>query len=365
MRILYITNQISGAGGLERVLSVKASYLADIFNYEVHIVTLNQGHDSLFFDFSNKITHHDIVVQGNVLQYIKQYSFGLKKLVSNIKPEIICVCDDGLKAFFLPLLLSKSCPIIYERHVSKQIEIKTDSETFLQKIKTKLTFVLMGILAKSYDKFVVLTQGNTLEWNLKNLVVVPNPLSFYPDNIIESKNKTVIAVGKHTFQKGFDRLLQSWQLINKKYPDWKLAIYGTIDETQGLVDLAKELYIDSSVTFFPPDKNIIEHYQEASIFVLSSRFEGFGMVLIEAMACGVPCVSFDCPHGPKDIISNNQDGFLVNNNDIKQFASAINQLIEDDLLRKEMGVKARENVKRFLPEAVMKQWQALFKELVR
>lgn len=363
MRVLYITNQISGAAGLERVLSIKASYLADEMEYDVHVVTLNQGRKPLFFDFSKKIKQHDITVAGNVFQYIKQYSLGLRSIVNSIKPDVICVCDDGLKAFFLPFILRKPCPMVYERHVSKYIEIKTDSESFLGKIKSKITFGLMGILAKSYTRFVVLTHGNTLEWNLKNIAIISNPLSFYPKEVSLLQNTTVIAVGKQTFQKGYDRLLQSWKLVNQKYPNWKLAIYGTIDETQGLVDLAKQLGIQNNVDFYPPNKEIQNQYLEASIFVLSSRFEGFGMVLIEAMACGVPCISFDCPHGPKDIINDGQDGFLVENGDVDTFAVRMNQLIENAVLRQEMGVHARENVKRFLPENVMMQWDELFKKI--
>lgn len=365
MRILYITNQISGAAGLERVLSIKASYLADEMNYDVHIVTLNQGNNSLFFDFSDKITLHDISVRGNFFQYVKQYRSGLNTIVKSIKPDVISVCDDGLKAFFLPIVLRKPCPMIYERHVSKKIEIKTDSESFLDKIKSKITFKLMEVLAKNYDRFVVLTQGNTSEWNLKNSTIIPNPLSFYPQRVASLENKTVIAVGKHTFQKGFDRLLQSWQLVNKSHPDWQLAIYGTIDPTQELEVLAEKLGIQNSVQFFPPNKDIQNQYLEASIFVLSSRFEGFGMVLIEAMACGVPCVSFDCPHGPSDIINNAQDGFLVQNGDTAAFATRINQLIEDELMRKKMGANARENVKRFMPENVVKHWDELFKIITK
>ena len=361
MRILYITNQISGAGGLERVLSIKATYLADKMGYDVHIVTLNHATDTLFFEFSKNIKFHNISVQGAFFTYIKQYSVGLRAIVKLVNPDLICVCDDGLKAFFLPLILNKPCPMVYERHVSKQIEIKTETQQFFEQIKSKLTFGLMEVLAKSYNHFVVLTHGNTLEWQLNNLAIIPNPLSFYPEEVSSLENKTVIAVGKQGFQKGYDRLLQSWQLVNQKNPDWKLAIYGTIDDSQGLLDLAKNLNVQNTVVFYPPARDIQKYYLESSIFVLSSRYEGFGMVLIEAMACGVPCVSFDCPHGPKDIISQGHDGFLVQNGDILAFANSINQLIEDSSLRKIMGGNARENVKRFLPERVLSQWNDLFK----
>lgn len=364
MRILYITNGINGAGGLERVLSIKASYLSDQMGYDVHIVTLNQATTTLFFEFSKNIKFHNISVQGTLFTYIKQYTVGLRDIVQTIHPNIICVCDDGLKAFFLPLILNKPCPMLYERHVSKQIEIKTETQQFFEKIKSKITFGLMEVLAKSYNHFVVLTQGNTLEWQLNNLAIIPNPLSFYPEEVSSLENQTVIAVGKQGFQKGYDRLLESWKLVNEKNPDWKLAIYGTIDESQGLLDLAKNLNVQDTVVFYPPAREIQQHYLESSIFVLSSRYEGFGMVLIEAMACGVPCVSFDCPHGPKDIIRQGQDGFLVQNGEIVAFANSINQLIDDSDLRKKMGGHARENVKRFLPEKVLSQWDELFKNSI-
>ena len=103
---------------------------------------------------------------------------------------------------------------------------------------------------------------------------------------------------------------------------------------------------------------------EASIYALSSRFEGFGMVLVEAMICGVPCVSFDCPCGPSDIIKNGEDGFLVENDNIGLFASKLSILIEDANKRKMMGRKAKENVKRYLPEKILSQWDELFKSIV-
>ncbi len=363
-KLLYITNQICGSGGLERVLSIKASYLAEKLNYEVHIVTLNQGGKPIFYKFSDHIIHHDVTAIGSTMKYFLNYAKGLNEIVNLVKPNIISVCDDGLKGFFVPLFIGKPCPMVYERHVSKNIEIKSDTTSFFQKVKLKFVFTFMNFGAKKYNKFVVLTKGNVNEWSLNNLEVISNPLSFYPKEVSTLENKTVIAVGKHCQKKGYDRLLKSWKLLSDKYYDWKLEIYGSIDKKEGLHDLAKKLKIEKSVTFFPPEKNIGEKYKSASIYVMSSRYEGFGMVLIEAMAYGVPCVSFDCPYGPSDIIKENIDGYLVPNGDIKTLSKRIIHLIESKSKRKEMGINARENVLRFSPEVIVPKWDKLFKNLI-
>ena len=364
IKLLYITNGIDGPGGLERVLSIKASMLADTFEYEVHILTLNQDSKALFYDFSSKIKFHNIMAIGNPFQYIKQYRAGIKQQIAVIKPDIILVCDDGLKGLMLPLIIGKPFPMVYERHVSKNIEIKTDKRSLFFNMINKLKFKCMDLGASFYDAFVVLTQGNLNEWPLKNIQVIANPLSFYPSEVSTLKNKKVIAVGKQCYQKGYDRLLKSWKYVNKKHPDWSLDIYGTISKDEALDSLAHTLGISDRVHFYPPVKNIADKYKEASIYAMSSRYEGFGMVLTEAMAYGVPCVSFDCPYGPGDIIKNGTDGFLVANGDIEDLSTKINGLIEDELLRHNMGKQARENVKRFLPINIIKQWDNLFKQLI-
>jgi glycosyltransferase involved in cell wall biosynthesis len=124
------------------------------------------------------------------------------------------------------------------------------------------------------------------------------------------------------------------------------------------------LGICEKISFYPPTQEIESKYLEASIYVMSSRFEGFGMVLIEAMACGVPCISFDCPHGPADIITDGVDGILVENGDVAGLANALIRLIENEELRKKMGTAAKGNVMRFLPETILPQWDTLFKELI-
>lgn len=366
MKLLYITNQICGSGGLERVLSIKASYLTKNLNYDVHILTLNQGGTPLFYDFSEKITYHDITVKGNPLQYFINYRKGIKEIIKKINPDIISVCDDGLKGLLLPYVIGKPCPMVYERHASKNIEIKKDNLKILDQLKRKIMFKLMDIGAAKYDTFVVLTNGNTKEWNIQNMVVIPNPLSFFPkkEQLSSLTNKNILAVGNHGFQKGYDRLLQGWKIVLEKYPDWILNIYGKIDDDKKHIKLAEHLGISKNVFVHQPVKNIETKYKEASIYVMSSRSEGFGMVLIEAMAYGVPCVSFDCPSGPKDIIEDKKDGFLIKNGDISTFSSKICSLINNYDLRKKMGVNARLKSEKYLTKNIIPIWDNLFKGLL-
>lgn len=361
--LLYITNAIDGSGGLERVLSVKTKVLAEDYGYDIHVVTLNQkSKTDLFFPFSEKIIQHNLEVSGNPFQYISKYISGIKKVVSEIKPNIILVCDDGLKAFFLPKILGTKIPIIYERHVSKLIEI-SENQSFIKGIFTKAKFFLMDILAKDFTQFIILTEGNKNEWKSKNVQVIPNPLPFFPSEKSTLQNKKAIAVGKQSYQKGFDRLLNAWALLGEEFQDWQLHIYGKLDESLGLEKQVQYLKIGHQVFFHPPEKNIEEKYAESSIFVLSSRYEGFGMVLIEAMSFGIPCVSFDCNYGPSDIVRNNEDGFLVENGNEKELAEKLQLLMKDETLRQEMGEKARKNVQRFSPQNVVKQWDELFKKI--
>ncbi len=364
MKLVYIVNHISGPGGLERVLSLKANYLEKHFGYEIHFITLNEKNIDPFYQFSKGHTFHSISVSGNTIKYLRSYIRGIKLKINEIKPDVISVCDDGLKGLLAPWLLGKPCPIIYERHISKSVEVSSDDYSFITRIKKSLKFRLMNLGTGGFDRFVLLTEGNKKEWKGNNIQIIPNPLSFYPNEQSNLSNKTVLAVGKHSFQKGYDRLLKSWKTVSEKHPNWKLEIYGSIYEDVGLDKLANNLGISSSVSFHNPTKNIAEKYKEASIYVMSSRFEGFGMVLTEAMAYGVPCISFDCPHGPADIISNNEDGILVENNNVESFSEALSYLIENKSKRIEMGSNARKNVQRYAIEKIAKQWDDLFKSLI-
>ncbi len=364
MRLLYITNQICGSGGLERVLSIKASYLADQLGYEVHIVTLNQGDAPLFYTFSKKLIYHDISLQGKFISYSYRYAKRLNQLIKKVAPDVISVCDDGLKGLLLPLVLDKNIPKIYERHVPKNIEIDITKSKLVQKFKELFVFRLMDFGARKYDKFIVLTKGNVLDWGCSNVITIPNPLPFVTSNYSSLKNKRVLVVGRHAEYKGYENLLVIWEKLSKSFPDWTLDIYGKFDNSRRYIKLAKVLKIEETVNFFQPVKNIEDIFHSASVYAMTSRFEGFGMVLIEAMAYGVPCVSFDCPYGPNDIIENNEDGFLIEPDDLEQFYEKLSLLMNDYDLRLKMGRKAREKALIYSIDNIMPLWDILFKQLV-
>lgn len=362
MKILFITPKINNEGGVARILSVKANYFVENFGYEVHILTQNGGDKPLFYSFNNKIKRLDMVLRGTKISFFLQYVKALKKVLKTLNPDIIIVCDNGLKAYLIPFILKTKIPIVFESHGSKFIEEKEQTKYFSG---TSYKLAFKEFYANKFAKFVTLSNESLKEWNINNGLIISNPLWFEATRFADLHSKKVIIVARHSYEKGLDRMLQIWQKVIQKHPDWSLEIYGKSTENLELQRLANSLNIIDYVTFYEPVKNINDKYIEASIVAVTSRTEGFGMVLIEAMACGVPVIAYDCPVGPRSIITNNENGFLIQNENINLFVEKLNLLIENENLRIEMGKKARESVEKYNLETIMQQWKSLFENLVK
>lgn len=356
-KLLYITNGINGSGGLERVLSIKTSKLIAEYGYEVHIIVINNGHLNHFYNFDSAIVFHSINCTRKGVFFLIDYCSQIKRMVDQLNPDMIMVCDDGLKGFFVPKLLGKKRLVIYERHAS--IAINTGNRFYGGFIRR-----LMRFLAADFERFVVLTPTNVKEWNSDNVIVIPNPLTFYPNSSACLTTKKVILIGSQSLVKGYDYAIKIWEQVVKSHPDWELHCYGKRDLHNRFENEAEQKGI-RQIYFHDAVKNIEEKYLEASLLILTSRSEGFGMVLIEAMACGVPCIAFDCPSGPSDIITQGQDGLLIQKSDNVAFIKGLNYLIENETKRQQMGIKARQNVQRYMPENIVKQWDDLFKSLAK
>lgn len=219
----------------------------------------------------------------------------------------------------------------------------------------------MNRQVKELDALVVLADQHKEDWSdIPNVYVIPNFYPFYPDVASSCDTKQVIMVGRYNDAKGYDYLIDAWDIVHKRCPDWTLQVYGSGEYYNQVVNWIDERNLGNSIILHEPTSQISEKYLESSICVMSSRYEGFPMVLVEAMASGVPCVSFDCPFGPRNIIRNEEDGLLVEYLNTQALADGLCRLIEDETLRKQFGRKARENIKRFSKDEIMDKWSRLF-----
>ena len=218
------------------------------------------------------------------------------------------------------------------------------------------------------DALVSLTSADKTNWEKHvniPIFVIPNLVTVYPNDIscYSERSNRIICVGRLTRQKGFDYLIKAWALIANKYPEWKIDIFGSGDLEDFLIQMIDNYNLKESITINKPTSNIFEEYDRSSIYILSSRYEGFCLVLLEAMSFGIPCISFNCPHGPSDMITNGEEGILVPVGDINKLAESIEWMITHKEERERMSQNSREKVKYYLAENIMPQWVELFNKI--
>lgn len=376
MKIVYCINGVYNSGGMERVLANKANYLADVLGYEVLIVTTEQKGRNCFFTFSPNIRFVDLGIN---YDDDKDCSLGVRMLKKQFKkvrhrkrleqvlleerPDI-CISMFDRDVDFLYKIKDGSKKIL-EFHFSKNTKI-IESSNLLIRWMQRVRISSWKRMVCNYDRFVVLTEEDKKAWgNVPNITVIPNALTDVPVETATLTEKQVLSVGRICFQKGFDRLIDAWNIVHQSYPDWHLRIRGNGDKEGELRKKITGLRLENSVQLLPTTSQIGEEYLRSSIYVMSSRYEGFGMVLLESMSYGLPVISFACPCGPKDIITDGVDGILCENGNVEQLAKGMIRLLSDADLRKKMGHAAREKSLQFSQGMVMKLWEATFLDTVK
>jgi glycosyltransferase involved in cell wall biosynthesis len=358
-KLLYITTNLNDSGGVSRILSVKLNALAKDFGYEIYVINTKGSISSMFYHFDKKIQMVSLPKSKSSLINFLAYKKNLNRAINNFNPDIIINCDNGLKGSLLPYLISNKASLIYERHCSRNIKSGTKTET----LKFNLSNWLLDFSIGKYNSVVVLSDYAKQEWNYNNIKVISNPLWFKQPIMQSSLNYNVaIAVGRLAYEKGYENLLKIWKIVNEKHPDWILKIYGEGDSSQ-LNKLAKALNIQNNVQFFEPIKDVEGIYLNASMLLNTSSSEAFGLTLIEAMSYGLPVISFENTLGAKQNIVNNDNGFLIEENNLTAYANKIIWLIENKQEMQRVSKNAIKSVKNYDFNAIMVQWHNLFQSL--
>ena len=372
MKIIYCINGTYNSGGMERILMNKANYLTDVLGYEVCIVTTEQKNRTNFFTFSPKVNFYDLGINYDKDKNIffryflnqlkkKKHRRALTELLVQEQPDI-CISMFDWEMDFLYKIKDGSKKIL-EYHFSKNvklIEAKNKVVYFLQKIR----IWNWKRIVQRYERFVVLTEEDKKAWgDMYNICVIPNFLMELPKETASLTSNRVISVGRLSYQKGFDNLIKIWMIVHKVYPDWQLYIFGNGDKREELETMVSQLGLINSIFLKEPTATIENEYLQSSVYVMSSRYEGLPMVLLEAMSYGLPIVSFTCPCGPRDLIEKSF-GSLIPSGDTDAFARELMIWMANYEKRQVAGKNARSAAGHYLQSKIMEKWNQLFLEVI-
>ncbi|HRG17644.1 MAG TPA: glycosyltransferase [Flavobacterium lutivivi] len=370
MKILYLTDQVYLHGGAERILIQKLNYWIEFFNYDVTLITTQQKGLKPFIPINNKVKTIDLGIdyQEGVSFFspknFSKFNLHYKKLkveIDKLKPDATFVISQTFVRF-LPPFIKNSGKTFFEYHTSYHgFSIGYERLSFLGKLKDNLVKFITKKIEDKYTHVVFLNQIEYDHYKRKNGIIIPNFFIPIAEQRRERKNK-MISLGRITHQKGYDFLVDIWKLVDEKISGWELEVYGNGSDFDVIQDRILKSNFKNPMRLLNAINEVDQVLSESSIYLMSSRFETFPMVLLEAMSHGLPTVSFDCISGPRSILTKDEDGFIVPTFDIEAFAKKIVFLVDNPSIREEMSFKAIENVKRFNPRVVMGMWNKYITE---
>lgn len=374
MRIVYNIAGMYRPSGMERVLTDKANWLAG-HGYEVTIISTEQKGRPDAFPLDSRIARLDLAIGyednngGSLLNKLihyplKQYRHRrrLTKALMEIRPDITVsmFCNEQ---GFLPSVKDGSRKVL-ELHFSRHKRVQYGRKG-LWALVDRLRSANEARQVRRFDRFVTLTRQDMAAWgDIPGICCIPNGIRLEDIEPGTHDSRTVIAVSRYSYQKGLDRLIDAWKIVTDRLgPEhgWNLRLLGEGELRVPLQQQIDRLGLSGSVELCGTVRDMPSEYRNAAILALSSHYEGLPMALIEAQAHGLPAVSFDCECGPREVIVDGRTGLLVPEGDVEALALALLELIRDPGLRRRMGEEASRMADRFDFEAIMKQWDELFR----
>ena len=358
MRLTLVIYSLS-AGGAERVMSILANHWAEK-GWTVTLLTLDDGTQKPFYNFHPGITHRPLgvaksssnIIQGLINNFKRVWV--LRTAIKKSRGQTVISFMAHTNILTLMATFGLGVSTIVCEHNDPKFSLTSNGWRVLRNLTYPLASRLTVLTQSAVSYFSPAIQRKTF--------VMPNPVlkpTFNGDLKKDQQgNKILLTMGRLTEQKGYDLLLETFAKITSKFPDWSLHIWGEGPLRESLEKLRDQLALQNSVQFLGLTKQPYEKMREADLYVMSSRYEGFPMVLIEAMACGLPVISFDY-NGSRDIIREGVDGVLVPLGDVPAMSVALEQLMTDEKKRAHLSTRAPEVIERFGLEKIMGMWEEL------
>ncbi len=383
MKIVYCTDSIRHLGGIQRVTAIKAAALAAVEGNEVWVVVTDNKTGMLTQPLPPEVHLVDLdvnyyaddfksklhVLKGILLKR-RIHRRRLEALMREIGPDVIIATGTSEKYFVPDVARKVGAACVREIHFSsgyrRLFAIKTGS--LFDKISARVAdFIDFRLGVRRYDRLVVLTEEDRADnWSdYAPAVAIPNPITVTPLAPSPQTAREIVATGRLDGQKGYDMLVTACRKVFDRHPDWHLTIYGEGPQRGRLEQMISEAGLEENISLPGAVTDIPARLAASSIIVLSSRYEGLALTLLEGMAAGLAPVAFACKCGPRDIITDGVDGLLVAEGDTDALAAAINRLIDDPALRREMGRAALRRSAHFALPVITERWMNLFNSLTR
>lgn len=359
INIAFFINDITSSGGTERVTCTIANMLNETGKFHITVISLNEAYGTVKFPISPTIP--TLRINKTPKSGIYRFPLVCARLVKLVKRwhiDILIDVDGILDLYSIPVKWFTGVKLISWEHFN----FNQNPDVPYRKLSRQLA----GIFA---DAIVTLTNQDRknyeagLRWTRTKLMTIPNPAELDSVQDHDMESKTILSAGRLTYQKGFDILVEVAKQVLPKHPEWKWVVFGE-GEDRGLLENAVIRSGLEKQLFFPGrTSNLGQEFQKAAFVVMTSRFEGLPMVLLEAKTYRLPIISFDCETGPAEIIENNNNGLLVENFSISHMATNINSVIESSELREKFTIHALDGMDYYSMHSVRDKWLNLLTSL--
>lgn len=352
-KVCIFNGDMSRGGGTERITQLLANVLSKHSDFDVTVLNYNNESGVSYYPLSDDVEFDTLHSQG-----LKNKILELRKYVKANRFDVLINVDVMLAIYSLPAtFLTKTKIISWE-----MFNIRND-------IGSKHTELIRKICLKKSAYYVNQTKGDMEAFKAEMPVKCPITYIYNPCEIdynytdYDEESKTIITAGHFFFTKGYDLAVEVAKFVFQKHPDWKWEFYGDGDQMNNVIEKVKRNNLDNNVIFCGRTSNILDAYKKASIYVMTSRTEGFGLVLTEAKSCNLPTIAYDIDFGPREIIDDGVSGYLVKPFEAEQMADKICELIENKEKRLEFSSRAKDNCNKFSEESFTNKWIEIINQI--